>query len=358
MNAQGTSLIYQLELKSLDLAYGCKTVVHHASLQLPAGQIGCLLGPSGCGKSTLLHAIAGFEKPTQGSISTVNNVISDENSVLPPEQRNIGMVFQDVALFPHLTVADNIRFGIRQLESTQQQQRISELLSLIGLPEYANRYPHELSGGQQQRVALARALAPKPDLLLMDEPFSGLDAKLRETLVPEVRRILKQEGISALVVSHDQSEAFSIADLIGVMNEGEIHQWDLAKRVYQQPATPFVAQFVGQGNLIDATVSCEHCVDTVLGKIRSTKPHQLVPGEQVKLLIRQYNVSQSSESPFTAQLLKKTFRGAYHQYQLQLESGEMLTCAVPANVEHQPGERVHIQLNINNPVLFSADPPQ
>ncbi|WP_271273556.1 ABC transporter ATP-binding protein [Aliamphritea hakodatensis] len=355
MNAQGTSLTYQLELKELELAYGNKTVVHNASLQLAAGQIGCLLGPSGCGKSTLLRAIAGFEKPVKGSISTVSNTISDVNGVLPPEQRNIGMVFQDVALFPHLTVADNIRFGIRHLDSDQQQQRISELLMLVGLPEYAARYPHELSGGQQQRIALARALAPKPDLLLMDEPFSGLDAKLRETLVPEVRRILKQEGISALVVSHDQSEAFSIADLIGVMNEGEIHQWDLAKTVYQSPATPFVAQFVGQGNLIDATVSCEHCVDTVLGKIRSPAPHSLTPGEHVKLLVRQYNVQQNHESPYAAQLLKKTFRGAYHQYQLELESGEHLICAVPANVEHQPGDSVHLQLDIRNPVLFTTD---
>lgn len=355
MTAHGTSLTYQLELKDLDLAYGSKTVVHNACLQLPAGQIGCLLGPSGCGKSTLLRAIAGFEKPTQGSISTVGENISDAVSVLPPEQRNIGMVFQDIALFPHLTVSDNIRFGIRHLKSEKQQQRINELLELIGLPDYAQRYPHELSGGQQQRVALARALAPKPDLLLMDEPFSGLDAKLRETLVPEVRRILKQENISALVVSHDQSEAFSIADLIGVMNEGEIHQWDLAKKVYQKPATPFVAQFVGQGNLIDATVSCEHCVDTVLGKIRSPEPHQLIPGKQVKLLIRQYNVRQNTTSPYKAQLLKKTFRGAYHQYLLELESGERLTCAVPANIEHQPGDNVSIQLDINNPVLFNAD---
>ena len=355
MTAHGTSLIYQLELKDLSLAYGSKTVVHNASLQLPAGQIGCLLGPSGCGKSTLLRAIAGFEKPTQGCISTVGENISSVASILPPEQRNIGMVFQDVALFPHLTVGDNIRFGIRQLKADKQHQRISELLKLIGLPDYAQRYPHELSGGQQQRVALARALAPKPDLLLMDEPFSGLDAKLRETLVPEVRRILKQENISALVVSHDQSEAFSIADLIGVMNEGEIHQWDLAKKVYQKPATPFVAQFVGQGNLIDATVSCEHCVDTILGNIRSPEPHQLIPGEQVKLLIRQYNVRQDKESPYKAQLLKKTFRGAYHQYQLELESGERLTCAVPANVEHQLGDNVSIHLEINNPVLFKTD---
>lgn len=355
MTAHGSPLVYQLEVDNLCLAYDTKDVVHNACLQLPEGQIGCLLGPSGCGKSTLLRAIAGFEKPVKGSVSTVGEQISNAEKVLAPEQRNIGMVFQDVALFPHLSVADNIRFGIRQQSETAQQQRVDELLSLIGLPDYAQRYPHELSGGQQQRVALARALAPKPKLLLMDEPFSGLDAKLRETLVPEVRRILKQEVISALVVSHDQSEAFSIADLIGVMSEGVIHQWDLTQNVYRQPATPFVAKFIGQGNLLSATASCEHCVETPLGKISKDTTHGYQPGDQVSLLVRQYNIRQDDSSPYQAELLKKTFRGAYYQYQLQLATGEQLVCAVPADAEHQPGDQVAIQLDIQNPVLFLAD---
>ena len=213
-----------LDIQNTSIAYGSNTVVHDISIQLEKGEIGCLLGPSGCGKTTLLRAIAGFEPITHGKISLNGNVVSQINKILPPEKRQIGMVFQDFALFPHLNVADNIRFGIRHLKRSEQKQRITELLSLIGLEKMRTRFPHELSGGQQQRIALARALAPKPHLLLLDEPFSSMDVELRGELAREVRKILKQEQITAILVSHDQNEAFAMADNIGVMHEGKLQK--------------------------------------------------------------------------------------------------------------------------------------
>ena len=204
--------------------------------------VACLV-PSGCGKSTLLRSIAGFEKVKSGDISMRGQMLSSAAYCMPTEERNIGMVFQDIALFPHLTIAENIAFGIRKWSKEEQQKRISELLELVGLSGTETRYPHSLSGGQQQRIALARAMAPKPDLLLLDEPFSGLDANLRETLVPEIRDILKQEQMSAILVTHDQMEAFAMADKVAVMQQGVIQQWGTAFNIYHEPKTRFVADF-------------------------------------------------------------------------------------------------------------------
>ena len=207
----------RLQLDKIHISFGAAHIVNGVSLQLEQGEIGCLLGPSGCGKTTLLRAIAGFQSLQVGSISIDNNTVSESNKTVPPEQRGVGMVFQDFALFPHLNVADNISFGMRKASSTERRKRVDELLDRIGLPGYHKRFPHELSGGQQQRIALARALAPKPGLLLLDEPFSSLDAELRERLAVEVRELLKNEGITALLVTHDQQEAFAMADKAGVM---------------------------------------------------------------------------------------------------------------------------------------------
>ena len=212
-----------LTIKGLSIAYGKNVVVKDVSLQLSKGEIGCFLGPSGCGKTTLLRAIAGFEPVKQGEILINDSVVSNRESHLAPEKRSIGMVFQDFALFPHLTIADNIGFGIRHLKRSrraEQKNRIRELLALVGLEAIKHRYPHELSGGQQQRVALARALAPKPHLLLLDEPFSSMDIELRAELAEEVRQILKQQEITSILVSHDQNEAFAMADHIGVLRDG------------------------------------------------------------------------------------------------------------------------------------------
>ncbi|MDP3834336.1 MAG: ABC transporter ATP-binding protein, partial [Hydrogenophaga sp.] len=216
-----------------------QAAVDGVSLGLRAGDIGVLIGPSGCGKTTLLRAVAGLERASGGSITLEGETVSDGKSHMPAEQRRIGMVFQDYALFPHLDVGRNIAFGIHRLPRAEREARVAEVLRLVGLAGMEARFPHELSGGQQQRVALARALAPRPRLLLLDEPFSNLDVDLRERLAHEVRGILKAAGATALFVTHDQLEAFAIGDVIGVMHEGHLHQWDDAYALYHRPATRF-----------------------------------------------------------------------------------------------------------------------
>ena len=211
-----------LSLNNVSVAYQKSEAVKDVTFELGVGQIGCLLGPSGCGKTSILRAVAGFEKVSEGQICLRKKLVSSVYSHLEPEKRRVAVVFQDYALFPHLTVAQNIAFGLHQQSSAKKRQRVTELLMLVGLSGYDNRYPHALSGGQQQRVALARALAAKPDLLLLDEPFSSLDSELRDELAKELRIILKHENTTALMVTHDQHEAFAMADVIGVINEGRL----------------------------------------------------------------------------------------------------------------------------------------
>src|SRR5688500_10977387 len=243
-----------LEVENLRHAYGKQEVVRGLSFSLARGAIGCLLGPSGCGKTTVLRCIAGFEPVHIGSIRLAGKIVSGPGVMVPPELRRIGMVCQDYALFPHLSVAENIAFGLHSLARAERKLRTHELAELVGLGNALQKYPHELSGGQQQRIALARALAPRPDLLLLDEPFSNLDVDLRERLALEVRHILKELGTTAVLVTHDQHEAFAIADQIGVMNQGVIVQWDDAYNLYHRPADRFVADFIGQGVFTPGTV--------------------------------------------------------------------------------------------------------
>jgi len=237
-----------LELDRIHLAYdtpqGPRPVVQDLSLTLPAGHIGCLLGESGCGKTTILRAIAGFEPVRAGHIALDGTVISSPNVQVAPELRRVGMMFQDYALFPHLTAAQNVAFGLRKLGKAERAARVREMLDMVGLSASADSYPHEISGGQQQRVALARALAPSPDLLLLDEPFSNLDVDTRERLAFEVRDILKSTGHTAILVTHNQAEAFAIADRIGVMSDGKIVQWDTPYNLHHHPADGFVRDFV------------------------------------------------------------------------------------------------------------------
>lgn len=244
-----------LKLENISVGYetasGFTPVVTKLNLNLEKGNIGCLLGASGCGKTTVLRAIAGFEPLTNGIIYLGNTVLSDADSQLAPEKRNVGMMFQDYALFPHLTVEQNLGFGLRKWDKNKKNERIQEMLDLVGLNEFKKKYPHELSGGQQQRVALARALAPEPSLLLLDEPFSNLDVDTREKLAFEVRDILKDTGHTALLVTHNQAEAFAIADKIGIMHNGNIAQWDSPYDLHHNPKCDFIADFIKKEALIN-----------------------------------------------------------------------------------------------------------
>ncbi len=345
-------MIRLLELQDVSVAYGDTTVVHEVSLALNTGVIGCLLGPSGCGKTTLLRAAAGFEPITRGRILLDGREVSRPGWTLPPERRQVGMVFQDFALFPHLSVAENIGFGIRHLPARARQARVAELLALVGLPSYGDSYPHALSGGQQQRIAVARAMAPRPRLLLLDEPFSSMDVELREELAREVRRILKQEQITAILVTHDQMEAFAMADRIGVVNAGRILQWDTAYNLYHRPAERFVADFIGQGKLLPGTVLNEHQVETEIGIITGLVPEGCGEGDPVDVLVRPDDIRPDDASDISGEVLDKAFRGASFLYTLRLASGGKVLCFAPSHDNFAVGERIGLKLSFNHLVIF------
>jgi iron(III) transport system ATP-binding protein len=289
-----------------------------------------------------------------GTISLGGHVVSRPGSSVPPEERSVGMVFQDFALFPHLTVARNVAFGLRSHAADVAQRRVDEMLELIGLKDAAGAFPHELSGGQQQRVALARALAPNPDLLLLDEPFSSLDIDLRERLTLEVRGILKAAGTTAILVTHDQHEAFVLADEIGVMNQGTIEQWDSAYRLYHQPRTRFVADFVGQGVFLRGVAIGRGRVLTELGELASDNPLSMDEGAAVDLLLRPDDIVHDDASPWEAEVATKAFRGADFLYTLSLSSGTRVLSLVPSHHDHAIGERIGIRLSIDHVIAFPA----
>lgn len=267
-----------VQIDNLQFDYGGKPVLQGINMRIPRGKVVAIMGGSGCGKTTLLRCIAGFEEVAGGEVRLDGVSVSRPGFRLPPERRKIGMVFQDYALFPHLTVDQNVAFGLGQASAAEKQARVEHLLALVGLQGLGYKYPHELSGGQQQRVALARALAPRPQLILLDEPFSNLDVDLRERLSLEVRDILKEEGCTAILVTHDQHEAFAMADEIGIVAEGRIQQWDSPYNLYHQPANRFVADFIGQGVLVPGRVIGEHQVRIDLGTLNSVSPVECSKG--------------------------------------------------------------------------------
>ena len=307
-----------LILDNITCRYDQTPVFHQLSLSVNEGSIACLLGPSGCGKTTALRAIAGFEAIHAGRILLDGRLLSSPDLCLAPEKRQVGMVFQDYALFPHLNISDNIAFGLQHLPRDERRQQVERMLRLIRMEDRGQAWPHQLSGGQQQRVALARALAPNPRLLLLDEPFSNLDTELRRSLSLEVRDILKRNGTTAVLVTHDQSEAFNVADVIGVMDQGTLLQWGTAREIYQRPATPFVAAFVSQGQLIAGMLHESGQVSTPLGMVTLDEaPEHIVAGSAVDLLLRPWNVVHDPAGTCHARILSQQFHGAFTQTSLQ-----------------------------------------
>ncbi len=338
-----------LEVVGLRHAYGEQEVVRGLSFSLPRGAIGCLLGPSGCGKTTVLRCIAGFEAVQEGEIRLATRVVSRPGATLPPEKRRIGMVFQDYALFPHLRIADNIAFGLQRSSLAERAARLHELAELVGLSSVLQKYPHEVSGGQQQRVALARAMAPRPELLLLDEPFSNLDVELRERLSLEVRDIIHASGATAILVTHDQHEAFAMADEIGILHEGRIQQWDSAYNLYHRPANRFVADFIGQGVFLPAKVSDANQLHIELGVLNADAAPQ---GRDVEVLLRPDDVVHDDAAPTRAEVVHKAFRGAEILYTLRLASGRKVLALVPSHHNHALGERIGIRLDVDHVVAF------
>ncbi|MDY0106764.1 MAG: ABC transporter ATP-binding protein [Giesbergeria sp.] len=349
-----------LDVSQLEVRYTgqLQPAVQGVSLGLRAGQIGVLIGPSGCGKTTLLRAVAGLEPVAAGAIRLSQQTVGSPQHSVPPEQRRIGMVFQDYALFPHLSVGRNVAFGIHDLPRTEQAARVAEVLQLVGLEGSEQRYPHELSGGQQQRVALARALAPRPQLMLLDEPFSNLDVDLRERLAHEVRGILKAAGATALFVTHDQLEAFAIGDVIGVMHQGHLHQWDDAYTLYHRPATRFVADFIGHGVFAPATLVQQGnsvVVRTPLGDLANLTECPLpssYPGGECDVLLRADDIVHDDAAPVQAQIVRKSFRGSEFLYTLRLDNGQALLAHVPSHHDHAIGEWIGIRALLDHVVTF------
>jgi iron(III) transport system ATP-binding protein len=339
-----------LEVENLRHAYGENEVVRGVDFSLAHGAIGCLLGPSGCGKTTVLRCIAGFEPVRAGVIRLAGRVVSGPGVLVPPEERRIGMVFQDYALFPHLSVEGNIGFGLRGARD-ERAARVRELAELAGLARVLESYPHEISGGQQQRVALARALAPRPELLLLDEPFSNLDIDLRERLSLELREIIKASGATAILVTHDQHEAFAIADEIGILHQGRIQQWDSAYNLYHRPANRFVADFIGQGVFLPARARPGGDLEIELGILQGSADGK----EDVEVLLRPDDVVHDDDAPTQAEVVHKAFRGADILYTLRLASGRKVLALVPSHHNHALGERIGIRLDVDHVVAFQPE---
>ncbi len=327
--------------------------VDRLSLTVGRGQILALLGPSGCGKTTTLRLIAGLETPDEGTVTIAGRVVADARRGLsvPPEERGVGVVFQDYALFPHLTVADNVGFGLAGRPREERRALVRTVLDLVGLTDLADRYPHELSGGQQQRVAVARALAPAPAVVLLDEPFSNLDADLRAQMRDEVEKVLRSTGTTAIFVTHDQEEAFTIADRVGVLNAGRLEQLDAPETIYHQPATPFVAEFVGAADFIPGLVTSEGIV-TELGVFSNLEGHE--PGDKVRVMIRPDDVTFVPAADGEAVIVRRYFRGSENLYCLALPSGHRVHSSQPSAAVHAVGTRVRPEAHVLHVVTFPA----
>lgn len=364
-----------LTLEHLDLAYGDTRVLDNISLSLQSGEIGCVLGPSGCGKSTLLQAIAGFHSVKNGRVLIDREIVSDANTNLAPDARGVGVVFQDFALFPHMSILKNVEYGLHKLNKTQRKSVATEHLALVGLQAYENAYPHELSGGQQQRAAIARAVAPKPRLLLLDEPFSSLDPELRERVAVDIRNLIKRLGITALLVTHDQNEAFAMADKIGIFAQHRCQQWDSAYRLYHEPNTRFVANFIGEGTFISGEVQQQEdgwYVNTQLGRLAleqandsstpsfsdnlSARPKMFVDAQSVDVLVRPDDILHQDSSPLKAKVIDRRFRGAQILYRLMLPNfEEQVLCLAPSHHDHDIGESFGIRLSIEHVICFARE---
>ena len=342
-----------LSLQRIACRYDDAVVVDNVSFTLQAGQIACLLGPSGCGKTTTLRAIAGLEPLTAGSIHIAGQEVSRAGNMVAPEKRGLGMVFQDHALFPHLSVGQNVGFALRNESREARRQRVAECLEMVRLSGMEARFPHELSGGQQQRVALARALAPRPRLILLDEPFASLDLDLRRQLNQELRDILLHEGITGVIVTHDQEEAFAIATHVGIMRAGQMIQWDSPYNIYHSPITRFVAEFAGAGAFLEGTVLPGEQVATVAGELGSHRPLGYPAGSPVTVLLRPEDVVVDEEGPLQTSVIHRVFTGPNILYRLALENGEQLTCLTGSHENIPIGASMRVRIAAKHLVLFS-----
>ncbi|MFC4359365.1 ABC transporter ATP-binding protein [Halobium salinum] len=349
-----------LELDGVSKRFGSETVIDDMSLSVREGEIVTLLGPSGCGKTTTLRLVSGLERPDGGDIRLRGESVAGSGSFVAPEQRGVGVVFQEFALFPHLTARENIAFGLKEWPADEREARVDEMLSLVGLEDQHDSHPSELSGGQQQRVALARSLAPEPEMLLLDEPFSNLDVDLRVKMREEVRRILKEAGVTAVSVTHDQEEALSISDRVAVVNDGRIEQIGTPEGVFQHPESRFVAGFLGHASFLSATVD-GGTVRTGVGSLPRDQIHGLAPeydDTDIDVLVRPDDVSatpvavadgdrsgEAAETAANGRVVSRRYLGPTILYEVELDNGDRVQCM------HNHDD----QVDLDTPVTVSVE---
>ena len=342
-----------LELRYVSCAYETgRPAVQDISFAAREGEILCLLGPSGCGKTTILRAIAGFEPVRSGQLFLSGQLVSSPDVMIPTENRRVGMVFQEYALFPHLRVQDNIAFGLRHLARSERAARVQEMLRLTGLDGLERRYPHELSGGQQQRVALSRALVQNPVVLLLDEPFSNLDPDMTGRMRQELHDLLRRMKTTTVLVTHDHDEAFAMADRIAVLNQGRLEQFDTPEMMYHMPATPFVADFVGQADFIPGTVS-QGMVLTELGEFPDTI--ECKDGTAVVVMIRPDDIHLVPMEGAHARVLSRQFHGSENLYTVSLPSGQIVHSSQGSTSVYQTGTTVELRVLATHTVLFRRE---
>ena len=339
-----------LQCQSLSKSFDGVAAVTDFNLTIRRGQVTALVGPSGCGKTTALRMIAGFETPDHGIIAISGHPVAGPSVNVPPERRRVGMVFQEGALFPHASVAQNVGYGLGKDES--RRRRVDEMLALVGLGHLRDRMPHELSGGQQQRVALARALAPRPEVLLLDEPFSNLDPGLREQVRGEVMAIVREHRVTAVFVTHDQDEALLLGDVVAVMHDGLIEQADAPETVFHQPTTRFVAEFLGTADFLPAKAT-GGSIESEIGAVPN--PSGGDGWARLEVMVRPDCIECIPVEDGTGKIVHREFRGAFHMYRVALESGATVRCLLSHTQDYPVGTRVDVRLRDGHSFLPFAD---
>lgn len=341
----------KLEIEDVSLSIEGTLILDNLSLNIDEHEIISLIGPSASGKSSLLRIIAGFENISSGKVKLNGLTVDDRSTIVQPQNRNVGIIFQDLALFPHLSCKDNILFGITNYSADHKRQRLDRLCNLLDITSIKDKFPHEISGGQQQRIAIARALAPGPEILLLDEPFSALDEELKETLMHDVKNLLKEEKITTIVITHNIKEAFQLSDKIAFLDNKKIMQFDTAYNLYHKPYTKEIANFCGIGSFINGTVIDSNHVSTILGNLFGDTSKFKV-GSNVSVMIRPDDIIHDDDSPQSAKVLEKIFFGSDFLYKLELTEGEKIFCYTPSHHNHAINEIIGIKPVIDHLILF------
>jgi len=341
----------KLNLQSVGIVLDSKVILDDVNLKIDTGEIVSLMGSSASGKTSLIRSIAGFHNITSGMIQIDGEIVDDSISRSDVAMRNVGVIFQDLALFPHLTVRENICFGLNNVDSAQQQNRAKKLEDLLSIENITDRYPNQISGGQQQRVAIARAIAPKPNLLLLDEPFSALDYELKDNLMNDIMKLIKSENITAILITHSAEEAFKMSDKIAFISNNTITQFANPYDIYHRPASKEIANFFGISSYIKAKITDSSHINCILGDFVGMVD-QYNKDDKVELLIRPDYIIHDDNSLFSAKVTEKTFRGSDFLYKLELKDGQNIFCYAPSHHNHQVNEVIGIKLDLDHLVIF------